>query len=112
LLEEIVKPGTLEARATLEEEVVEMRVQLNKQLARVRELRLRKIEDPGSSSLEVSLFWFLSNTKLLTIIDAFYGADTSVALADVDVMTDAGSLAPTMFTRYTIAPTSTSKSSK
>jgi elongator complex protein 1 len=112
LLEEIVKPGTLEARATLSEEIAEMRAQLSKQLARVRELRLRKSEDPGSLSLELGLIWFLCNTKLLMIIDAFYGADTSVALADVDVMTDAGSLAPTMFTRYTVAPTSTSKSSK
>ena len=43
--------------------------------------------------------------------DAFYGVEDNPALANVDVMTDV-SMAPTAFTRYTIAPTSASRSSR
>ena len=42
--------------------------------------------------------------------DAFYGTE-DVNLHNVDVMTDV-SMAPTAFTRYTVAPSVTSKASK
>ncbi|TFK88053.1 IkappaB kinase complex IKAP component [Polyporus arcularius HHB13444] len=87
LLEEIVHPGTLECRARIAEEIAEMREQLRKQLARIRELRVRKVEEP----------------------DAFYGVEDT-DLHNVDVMTDI-SMAPTMFTRYTVAPSAVSKTS-
>jgi hypothetical protein len=48
---------------------------------------------------------------LTDITDAFYGMDDNPALANVDVMTDV-SMAPTAFTRYTVAPTSASRSSR
>ncbi|KAH9935182.1 IkappaB kinase complex IKAP component [Epithele typhae] len=87
LLDEIVHPGTLECRARIGEELGEMREQLRKQLQRVRELRVRKVEEP----------------------DAFYGVEDA-DLHNVDVMTDA-SMAPTAFTRYTVAPSAMSKTS-
>ena len=43
--------------------------------------------------------------------DAFYGADDNPTLHDVDVMTDV-SMAPTAFTRYTVAPTAASRTSR
>ncbi|KAH9915816.1 IKI3 family-domain-containing protein [Fomitopsis serialis] len=85
LLVDIVYPGGLECRAQLAEDLREMREQLRKQVARLRELRVRKIEEP----------------------DAFYGVE-DVNLHDVDVMTDV-SMAPTAFTRYTQAPSSVSR---
>ncbi|KIP09060.1 hypothetical protein PHLGIDRAFT_68294 [Phlebiopsis gigantea 11061_1 CR5-6] len=90
LLEEIVYPGALESRAQVAEELGEMREQLRKQLARVRELRVKKMEEP----------------------EAFYGTqEDNTDLHNVDVMTDV-SMAPTAFTRYTVAPSAMSKSSK
>ena len=50
LLEEIVYPGTLECRARIAEELGEMREQLRKQLNRIRELRVRKVEEPGKTA--------------------------------------------------------------
>ena len=47
LLEEIVHPGALESRAQIAEEVSEMRDQLRKQVQRLRELRIKKVEEPG-----------------------------------------------------------------
>ncbi|KAG6878005.1 hypothetical protein C0993_000965 [Termitomyces sp. T159_Od127] len=70
------------------EDINECLDQLRKQLDRIRELRIRKVEEP----------------------DAFYGTE-DVALHNVDVMTDV-SMAPTAFTRYTVAPTTTSRSSR
>ncbi|KAI0090814.1 pol II transcription elongation factor [Irpex rosettiformis] len=87
LLEEIVYPGALESRTQIAEDLTEMREQLRKQIARVRELRVKKVEEP----------------------DAFYGAE-DVDLHNVDVMTDV-SMAPTTFTRYTVAPSALSKAS-
>ncbi|TBU27865.1 IkappaB kinase complex IKAP component [Dichomitus squalens] len=87
LLEEIIHPGSLECRSRIAEELGEMRDQLRKQLNRVRELRVRKIEEP----------------------DAFYGVEDT-DLHNVDVMTDI-SMAPTTFTRYTVAPSTVSKAS-
>ncbi|KAJ7496599.1 pol II transcription elongation factor [Mycena latifolia] len=89
LLTEIIYPGTLESRAQISEDVGEMREQLRKQLQRIRELRVKKAEEP----------------------DAFYGMEEDANLHNVDVMTDV-SMPATAFTRYTAAPTSMSKSSK
>ena len=43
--------------------------------------------------------------------DAFYGIEGDPTLHSVDVMTDV-SMAPTAFTRYTVAASTTSKASK
>ncbi|CCM05755.1 uncharacterized protein FIBRA_07987 [Fibroporia radiculosa] len=85
LLEELVYPGTLDCRAQIAEDMHEMREQLRKQVQRIRELRVRKVEEP----------------------DAFYGNEDT-DLHNVDVMTDV-SMAPTTFTRYTQAPTAISR---
>ncbi|KAJ8489069.1 hypothetical protein ONZ51_g3188 [Trametes cubensis] len=87
LLEEIIHPGALECRARVAEDMSEMREQLRKQVNRLRELRIRKVEEP----------------------EAFYGVEDT-ELHNVDVMTDI-SMAPTMFTRYTVAPSAMSKTS-
>ncbi|KAF7362473.1 polymerase II transcription elongation factor [Mycena venus] len=88
LLTDVIYPGALESRAQISEDIGEMRDQLRKQLQRIRELRVKKAEEP----------------------DAFYGmADDN--LHNVDVVTDV-SMPATAFTRYTVAPTSMSKSSK
>ncbi|VDC02341.1 unnamed protein product [Peniophora sp. CBMAI 1063] len=86
LVEEIVHPATLDARAQIGEDIAEARAQLDKQSSRLAELRREKAElAPG----------------------AFYGADADdPALADVDVMTDASAF--TAFTRYTVAPSAAS----
>lgn len=49
LLEEVVHPGTLESRAQIAEEIGEMKDQLRKQVQRLRELRVKKVEEPGMS---------------------------------------------------------------
>ncbi|KZT69682.1 IkappaB kinase complex, IKAP component [Daedalea quercina L-15889] len=85
LLVDIVHPGALDCRAQLAEDMHEMREQLRKQVTRLRELRVRKVEEPN----------------------AFYGVE-NVNLHDIDVMTDV-SMAPTAFTRYTQAPSSVSR---
>ncbi|KAJ6534029.1 pol II transcription elongation factor [Mycena vulgaris] len=89
LLSEIIYPGALESRAHISEDIGEMKEQLRKQVQRIRELRVRKVEEP----------------------DAFYGTEEDANLHNVDVMTDV-SMPATAFTRYTVAPTSMSKSSK
>ncbi|TCD69585.1 hypothetical protein EIP91_007007 [Steccherinum ochraceum] len=88
LLEEIVYPGALDTRAQIAEEIGEMKDQLRKQVERLKELRIKKVEEP----------------------DSFYGVEDT-DLHNVDVMTDI-SMAPTMFTRYTQAPTTASRTSK
>ncbi|KAJ7478610.1 pol II transcription elongation factor [Mycena galericulata] len=89
LMTDIIYPGALESRAQISEDISEMQDQLRKQLQRIRELRVKKAEEP----------------------DAFYGMDEDANLHNVDVMTDV-SMPATAFTRYTIAPTSMSKSSR
>ncbi|KAJ7188994.1 pol II transcription elongation factor [Mycena filopes] len=89
LMADIIHPGALESRAQISEDIGEMREQLRKQLHRIRELRVKKVEEP----------------------DAFYGMAEDANLHNVDVMTDV-SMPATAFTRYTVAPTSMSKSSK
>ncbi|EIW80500.1 pol II transcription elongation factor [Coniophora puteana RWD-64-598 SS2] len=88
LLEDVVHPSALDSRSQLGEDITEMRDQLRKQVSRLKELRVKKAEEP----------------------DAFYGTEDT-NLHNVDVMTDV-SMAPTAFTRYTVAPSAASKSSK
>ncbi|KAH6910413.1 pol II transcription elongation factor [Coprinopsis sp. MPI-PUGE-AT-0042] len=89
LLEEIIHPAALESRAQISEDLNEMREQLRKQRNRIKELRIRKIEEP----------------------DAFYGTE-DVVMQNIDAMTDV-SMAPTTFTRYTVAPsTAASRTTK
>ena len=94
-------------KAQLGEDLGEMSEQLRKQVARVQELRIKKVLEPGE------FIYFLLLCLLMTILlleDAFYGTEDT-SLHNVDVMTDV-SMAPTAFTRYTIAPSATSKASK
>lgn len=48
LLEDILYPAALESRAQISEDIGEMREQLRKQVNRLHELRLKKVEEPGS----------------------------------------------------------------
>ncbi|KAJ3564648.1 hypothetical protein NP233_g8162 [Leucocoprinus birnbaumii] len=99
LMEDVVYPAALESKAQFTEDITEMREQIRKQLNRIRELRIRKVEEPVPDAL---FFWLTS--------DAFYGTEDP-ALANIDVMTDV-SMAPTAFTRYTVAPSTASRTSK
>ena len=47
LLEEILYPGAFETRSQIAEDLNEMKEQLRKQVARLRELRVKKVEEPG-----------------------------------------------------------------
>lgn len=47
LLEEIIDPAVLEARNQIKEDLAEMQEQLQKQVARLHELRVKKVEEPG-----------------------------------------------------------------
>ena len=44
----IIDPAVFEARAQITEDLTEMREQLQKQVARIRELRVKKVEEPGN----------------------------------------------------------------
>lgn len=113
LVEEVIYPGALESKSQLAEELAEMKSQLSKQVTRLRELRVKKVEQPGTKFL---VLWFRQRTNsrqhivCLCFLDAFYG-DDAVDLHNVDVMTDV-SMAPTAFTRYTAAPSTASKKSR
>jgi elongator complex protein 1 len=117
LTEEIIHPGALETKSQLTEDLGEMKSQLSKQVARVRELRVKKVEQPGmESSFEIG-FSYQTKRELTAerhmracFSDVFYGND-DVDLHNVDVMTDV-SMAPTAFTRYTAAPSTASKKSR
>ncbi|CAA7260510.1 unnamed protein product [Cyclocybe aegerita] len=89
LLEEVIHPASLESRAQIAEDIGEMGEQIRKQVGRIRELRVKKVEEP----------------------DAFYGLEDNAALHNVDVMTDV-SMPATAFTRFTVAPTTASRSSR
>jgi elongator complex protein 1 len=104
LLEEIVYPGTLENCNQCVEEIGEMSEQLRKQVTRIKELRKKKVEEPGN-------FFSLQyhQRALNSFLDAFYGMEDT-QLHNVDVMTDV-SQPYTAFTRYTAAPTALSKTS-
>lgn len=47
LLEDVVYPAALESKAQFTEDITEMREQIRKQVNRLRELRIKKIEEPG-----------------------------------------------------------------
>lgn len=47
LLEDVVHPALLESRGQIAEDIIEMKEQIRKQLGRLRELRIKKIEEPG-----------------------------------------------------------------
>ena len=47
LTEEIIHPGALETKSQLVEDLGEIKSQLSKQVARVQELRVKKVEQPG-----------------------------------------------------------------
>lgn len=42
-------PAALESKAQFTEEITEMREQIRKQISRLRELRIKKVEEPGMS---------------------------------------------------------------
>ncbi|KAF5387234.1 hypothetical protein D9757_006815 [Collybiopsis confluens] len=88
LVQDVIHPGALESKTQIDEDLNEMKEQLRKQLNRIRELRVKKVEEP----------------------EEFYGVEDT-ALHNVDVMTDI-SMAPTAFTRYTVAPSTASRTSK
>lgn len=47
LLGDVVHPALLESRAQITEDITEMREQIRKQVVRLRELRIKKTEEPG-----------------------------------------------------------------
>jgi elongator complex protein 1 len=49
LLEDIIGPAVLDARTQIAEDLTEMREQLQKQVARLRDLRIKKVEEPGTA---------------------------------------------------------------
>jgi len=83
-----------------------MKEQLRKQLHRLGELRVKRTLEPGNfiSNLSSALIDPIARTE------AFYGIEDS-NLDNVDVMTDV-SMPATTFTRYTVAPSVVSRTSK
>lgn len=61
LLEEIIYPATLDTRTQVAEDLDEMRAQLQKQVERLRELRIKKEEEPGNV-----YFFYAAFSSLLT----------------------------------------------
>lgn len=104
LLEEVIHPGALDSRAQISEDLNEMKEQLQKQFDRLLELRIKRVEEPGLCQVMVVFLGFS-----LLAIDAFFGVEDTT-LQNVDVMTDV-SMPYTAFTRYTVAPTATSRAS-
>ena len=47
LLVDIIHPGALETLTEVADDILEMREQLRKQLNRIQELRIKKVEEPG-----------------------------------------------------------------
>ena len=106
LILEILHPAALENRAQISEDLEEMRTQLRKQLSRLRELRVKKVEEPGGCYSPL-----VTNLLVINLFpDAFYGVEDP-SLHNVDVMTDV-SMPATAFTRYTVAPSTSSRASK
>jgi len=48
LLDDVVLPGALDCRTQIGDDINEMRDQLRKQVARLTELRIKKVEEPGA----------------------------------------------------------------
>ncbi|KAG9023743.1 hypothetical protein FS842_005649 [Serendipita sp. 407] len=86
LVKDIIYPGALDLVSQMFEDMEEMEAQLQKQASRLKELRQNKLENPN----------------------AFFGVE-DLSLHNVDVTTDVSTPIST-FTRYTVAPTSTSRS--
>lgn len=55
LLEDVVHPALMESREQISEDIAEMKEQIQKQLVRLRELRIKKIEEPGEIYSNLSL---------------------------------------------------------
>ncbi|KAG8958698.1 hypothetical protein FRC03_008908 [Tulasnella sp. 419] len=89
LIEIILHPTAVEIRELIGDDLQEMKDQLEKQSARIVELRTKKETDP----------------------DSFFGNEDS-GLHEVEMMTDAGTTVGTTFTRYTAAPSTASKKSR
>lgn len=53
LLEDIIHPAAFDSRVQVSEDIGEMREQLRKQASRLRELRVKKIEEPGYLFLDM-----------------------------------------------------------
>ena len=106
-MEDVIHPALLESQAQFTEDITEMKEQIRKQLVRLRELRIKKIEEPG----EFYFFRFPIHCLSQLLIDVFYGNEDEMGMHNVDVMTDV-SAPVTAFTRYTAAPTSASRTSK
>ena len=89
MLAEVIDPGLIEGSATMTELLADMKTQLNAQLPRLRELQLKKAEDP------------------MAFLDGADGADDDIpdnlSLAPTDATTSAG----TFMTRYTNRSTGT-----
>lgn len=82
LVEEVVHPAIEDAHEALAEVFEEMDGQLDKEMARIQDLRKIRLADP----------------------DTFYIVEQELDLDNVDVATQATTVA-TQFTRYTVAPT-------
>ncbi|KZS97891.1 IkappaB kinase complex, IKAP component [Sistotremastrum niveocremeum HHB9708] len=93
LLEEVVHPAIEHTVSEIQDDIEEMREQIQKQLSRVGELRTRKNLEPGKQC----------------DVHAFYGEEANIH--NVDAMTDV-STPFTAFTRYTVAPSLSSQTSK
>lgn len=106
-MQEIIHPGALETKSQLDDDLGEIKSQLAKQSARIRELRVKKADQPGKASRTGKCSCSISPSGFP---DAFYG-DDDADLPNIDVMTDV-SMAPTTFTRYTAAPSTASKKSR
>ncbi|KAL7421377.1 putative elongator complex protein 1 [Cryptotrichosporon argae] len=89
LVDDVVLPGLEEAHEAALEVFEEMRGQMDKEVARLKELQRVRLEDP----------------------DTFYIVEHEFDMENVDVATNATTVA-TAFTRYTVAPTVFSQSTK
>ncbi|KAH0829046.1 IKI3 family-domain-containing protein [Lanmaoa asiatica] len=89
LFEDVILPGALDARSQFADDLSEMRDQFTNRFLDCKSFVSRKQSNQ---------------------VHAFYGTEDT-NLHNVDVMTDV-SMAPTAFTRYTAAPSVTSKASK
>ena len=54
-MEDVIHPALLESRGQITEDITEMKEQIRKQLVRLRELRIKKVEEPGKLNLIVSM---------------------------------------------------------
>jgi hypothetical protein len=65
LVEDVIHPVAFESQAQISEDIGEMREQLRKQVNRLRELRIKKIEEPGISRyLDI---WYAWTLRIITM---------------------------------------------